>query len=193
MIPNAAAASMLNILEPDRYADLAHKMPHNTKKTNPRSGSSGRPTAEFTVATNRRARYDYAIEDTFEAGMVLKGTEVKSLRQGAASLQEGYIGMSNGEAHLFGVHIAPYKPASVFNHEPVRTRKLLLNRAELIKLDRLLNNRGFTAVPLRVHFVGGRAKMEFGVGKGRTRYDKRARIAERDAQRQIERHMRRPR
>jgi SsrA-binding protein len=166
-------------------------MPPNTKKRKPRTGSSGEPTNEFTVASNRRARYDYAIEEIFDAGMVLKGTEVKSLRQGAVSLQEGYISISNGQAYLFSVHIAPYKPASVFNHEPIRTRKLLLNRAELIKLDRFLNNRGFTAVPLRIHFVGGRAKIEFGVGKGRTRYDKRARIAERDAQRQIERHMRR--
>lgn len=167
-------------------------MARSKKKLNSQNGSTAGSNGEFTVATNRRARYDYAIEETFDAGIVLKGTEVKSLRLGSVSLQEGYVGLQRGEAYLFGVYIAPYKPASDSNHEPVRPRKLLLHRAELFRLDRLLNNRGFTAVPMRVHFIGGRAKLEFGVGRGRTRYDKRARIAERDAQRQIERHMRRP-
>ena len=164
-----------------------------TKKSTGKQGRSTAPAnGDFTVATNRRARYDYAIDDTFDAGMALKGTEVKSLRLGHGSLREGYVGLQGGEAYLLGVHIAPYKPASEYNHEPVRPRKLLLHRSELFRLERMLNARGFTAVPLRIHFAGGHAKLEFGVGRGRTQYDKRARIAERDAQRQIERHMRRP-
>ncbi len=167
-------------------------MARTRKKTKHRAGQKAPPNDDFTVATNRRARYDYAISETFDAGMALKGTEVKSLRHGHVSLREGYVGMRGGEAYLLGVHIAPYKPASEFNHDPVRPRKLLLHRAELFRLDRMLNASGFTAVPLRIHFATGRAKLEFGVGRGRTRYDKRARIAERDARRQIERHMGRP-
>lgn len=172
----------------ERYRNMAR----TRKKPKNRNGSTASVNGGFTVATNRRARYDYAIEDTFDAGLALKGTEVKSLRAGHVSLREGYVGLQGGEAYLLGVHIAPYKPASEFNHEPLRPRKLLLHRAELVKLDRMLNASGFTAVPLRIHFAGGHAKLEFGVGRGRTRYDKRARMAERDAQRQIERHMRRP-
>ncbi len=167
-------------------------MARTRKSIRKQNHSTAPANGDFTVATNRRARFDYAIDDTFDAGLALKGTEVKSLRLGHVSLREGYVGLQGGEAYLLGVHIAPYKPASEYNHEPLRPRKLLLHRSELLKLDRMLNARGFTAVPLRIYFAGGRAKLEFGVGRGRTRYDKRARIAERDAQRQIERHMRRP-
>ncbi len=147
---------------------------------------------DVTVATNRRAHYNYAILETFDAGLVLKGSEVKSLRHGSVSLREGYVALRGGEAYLMGVHIAAYKPAAINNHEPVRPRKLLLHRSELFKLDRMLSVGGVAAVPLRLHFAGGRAKVEFGVGRGRTRYDKRARIAERDAQRQMQRHLHRP-
>ncbi|MDP6348568.1 MAG: SsrA-binding protein SmpB [Chloroflexota bacterium] len=147
----------------------------------------------MTVANNRRAHYNYAIFETFDAGLVLQGSEVKSLRLGSVSLREGYIAIRGGEAYLMGVHIAAYKPAAINNHEPVRPRKLLLHRTELFKLDRMLSVGGVAAVPLRLHFAGGRAKVEFGVGRGRTRYDKRARIAERDAQRQMQRHLHRPR
>lgn len=167
-------------------------MPRKSKKKKKMDAAALSGGSDITVATNRRARYNYAIEQTFDAGMVLKGSEVKSLRLGNVSLQEGYVMLRGGEAYVMGVHIGPYKPAANDNHEPVRPRKLLLHRSQLFDLDRLLNNRGFSGVPIRIHFVGGRAKLEFGVGRGRTRYDKRARIAERDAQRQIQRHLRRP-
>ena len=141
------------------------------------------------IAVNRRASYDYEIIDRLEAGLVLTGSEIKSIRAGAVSLREGYVQVSRGEAYLHGVHIGRYKPAAENNHEPLRPRKLLLHAAEIARLEVTLNARGYTAMPLRLYVSNGRAKLEIGVGRGLKRYDKRERQAEREAQRQMERHI----
>ena len=146
---------------------------------------------ERTVALNRRAHYDYQILDTYDAGLVLTGSEIKSIRGGNVSLREGYVQVFGGEAFLYGVHIALYKPASHFNHDPDRPKKLLLHKPEILRLGQHLNAHGNTAVPLRLYLANGYAKVQIGVGRGRTRYDKRERIAEREVRRQIERRLRR--
>ena len=145
--------------------------------------------AQPDIAVNRRATYDYEIIDRLEAGLVLTGSEIKSIRAGAVSLREGYVQVSRGEAHVHGVHIGRYRPAAENNHEPLRPRKLLLHAAEITRLEITLNARGYTAMPLRLYVSNGRAKLEIGVGRGLKRYDKRQRQAERDAQRQMERHL----
>ena len=145
--------------------------------------------AQRNVAVNRRATYDYDIVDRLEAGLVLTGTEIKSIRAGSISLREGYVQVSGGEAYMHGVYIAPYKPAASNNHEPLRPRKLLLHAVQIARLEQAVTARGFTAVPLRLYLKNGRAKLEVGVGRGLKRYDKRERQAERDAQRQMARHL----
>lgn len=146
-----------------------------------------REKGEKTVATNRKARFDYLIEDTIEAGLVLTGTEVKSLRQGRASLVDGYAFIDRGEAWLEGVHIPEYTQGTWTNHTPRRKRKLLLHRQEIIKLGQKVAQGGYTLVPLKLYFVDGRAKVELGLGKGKKAYDKRQALREkqdtRDAQR----------
>jgi len=142
------------------------------------------------VATNRRARHDYLIEDTIEAGMVLSGTEVKALRQGRASLADGYAHIDRGEAWLEAVYIPEYADGSWTNHAPRRTRKLLLHRAQIDKLLPKLREGGYTLVPLSLYFSDGRAKIELGVGKGKKLYDKRQALRERQDQREAERAMR---
>ncbi|MCY3802073.1 MAG: SsrA-binding protein SmpB [Chloroflexi bacterium] len=141
------------------------------------------------LAVNRRARYDYEIVDRLEAGLVLTGTEIKSIRGGSVSLREGYVQVSRGEAYLHGVHIGRYKPAAENNHDPLRPRKLLLHAAEITRLEQSINAHRYTAVPLRMYLSNGRAKLEIGVGRGLKRFDKRERQAERDAKRQIERQL----
>ncbi len=144
-----------------------------------------------TVATNRRARYDYSIEATYEAGLVLTGSEIKSIRAGRANIAEGFARFERGELWLHNVHIAPYAPAGV-NHEPLRTRKLLLHRSELERLERALREQpGMTIVPLRLYLARGLAKVEIGLARGRRRYDKRQAIAKREAERTMQRAMRR--
>lgn len=144
-----------------------------------------------TVATNRRARYDYSIEATHEAGLVLTGSEIKSIRAGRANIAEGFARFQGGELWLHNVHIAPYAPAGE-NHEPTRTRKLLLHRAELDRLERALRDQpGMTIVPLRLYLTRGLAKVEIGLARGRRRYDKRQAIAKREAERTMQRAMRR--
>src|SRR5579863_406999 len=145
------------------------------------------------VARNRRARHDYQIEDTFEAGLVLTGTEVKSLRAGRASLNEAFAQVSGGELWLHGLHIPEYERGTWTNHEPRRTRKLLLHRKEIDRLASQTAERGFTIVPLSLYFSGGRAKVELGVGRGKHTYDKRHDLAERDAAREVDRALRRRR
>ena len=146
-----------------------------------------REKGEKTVATNRKARFDYLIEDTIEAGLVLTGTEVKSLRQGRASLVDGYAFIDRGEAWLEGVHIPEYTEGTWTNHSPRRKRKLLLHRQEIVKLGQKVAQGGYTLVPLKLYFVDGRAKVELGLGKGKKAYDKRQALREkqdtRDAQR----------
>jgi SsrA-binding protein len=140
-----------------------------------------------TVATNRKARHQYQFHDTFEAGLVLKGSEIKSIRAGQVSLQEGFVVFEEGEAWLVNVHIAPYDPASRQNHEPRRRRKLLLHRREIDRLQGRAQEKGFTVVPTRLYLKDGRAKIEIALARGKKLYDKRQTIAERDSKRQVER------
>ncbi len=135
------------------------------------------------VAQNRRARHDYHIEDTFEAGLVLTGTEVKSLREGRASLVDGYAAVSDGEVWLHNVHIPEYTQGTWTNHEPRRTRKLLLHREQIRKLNAKTQESGLTIIPLALYFKDGYAKVEIGVARGKKSYDKRHSIAEREAKR----------
>jgi SsrA-binding protein len=145
------------------------------------------------IASNRRARHDYTIEDTVEAGLVLTGTEVKSLRAGRASLVDGFGQITDGEAWLHGVHIPVYTQGTWTNHEPRRVRKLLLHRKEIDKLASSVNERGLTLVPLSLYFSDGKAKIELGLARGKRTYDKRQDLAKRDAAREVERALRRRR
>jgi SsrA-binding protein len=145
------------------------------------------------IASNRRARHDYTIEDTVEAGLVLTGTEVKSLRAGRASLVDGFGQISDGEAWLHGVHIPQYTQGTWTNHEPRRVRKLLLHRREIDKLASSVNERGLTLIPLSLYFSDGKAKIELGLARGKRTYDKRQDLAKRDAAREVERALRRRR
>lgn len=144
-------------------------------------------TGERAVATNRRARHDYEIEETFEAGMVLTGSEVKSLRAGQASLAEAYARLDGGEVWVENLHIPPYSHGSSQETDPRRRRKLLLHRKEIDRLIGKIQERGLTLVPLRLYFRRGRAKLELGLGRGRRRFEKRQAIAEREHQREMER------
>jgi SsrA-binding protein len=138
------------------------------------------------VITNRRARHDYLVLDTWEAGIMLAGAEVKSLRDGRGNLQEAYARVEDGEVWLHGMHISPYAYSRV-ELDPVRRRKLLLHQKEIVELERRTAERGTTLVPLRVYFKDGRAKVELAVARGKRAYDKRQAIAERDAKREAER------
>jgi SsrA-binding protein len=141
------------------------------------------------ITSNRRARHDYAILDTFEAGLVLTGTEVKSLRDGKASLQEAYARIDRDEIWLVGMHVPEYSHGNRQNHDPTRTRKLLLHRKEIERLRGKLEQKGLTLVPLRLYWKDGRAKVELGLGRGKKDYDRRQDVAKREAQREIERAM----
>jgi SsrA-binding protein len=138
------------------------------------------------VAQNKKARHDYHIEDTYEAGMVLQGTEVKSLRMGRASLVDGFVDIDGHEAWLHGVHIPEYTQGTWTNHAARRKRKLLLNRVEIDKIERRVNEKGLTVIPLALYFVDGRAKVEIGLAKGKKSWDKRHSLAERQATREVE-------
>jgi SsrA-binding protein len=139
------------------------------------------------VASNRRARHDYEILDTFEAGMVLKGSEVKSLRAGQVQLKDAYAEIKDGELWLQRLHIGPYSHASVDAHEPERRRKLLLHRREIDRLTGKINEQGLTLVPLQVYFSHGLAKVELALARGKRRYDKRKQLAEKEHRREMER------
>lgn len=145
------------------------------------------------IASNRRARHEYTIEDVVEAGLVLTGTEVKSLRAGRASLTDGFGQITDGEAWLHGVHIPQYVQGTWTNHEPKRTRKLLMHRKEIDKLARSISERGLTLIPLSLYFSGGKVKIELGLARGKRTYDKRHDLAKRDAAREVERELRRRR
>lgn len=142
-------------------------------------------TDERLVTTNRKARHDYAILDTYEAGIVLKGTEVKSLRLRNANLSDGYATVKNGEVWLFGMHISPYQQGSYANVDPVRIRKLLLHKKEIRRLLGRLDEKGLTLVPLKVYFKKNLAKVLLGLARGKRAYDKRQDIAKRDSERAI--------
>ncbi len=139
------------------------------------------------IVTNRRARHEYAIEETHEAGLVLTGTEVKSLREGRANLSDAFARVEGGEVWLHHLHISPYAQGNIHNHDPLRTRKLLLHRREILRLQSRALQKGYTLIPLRLYFRNGVAKVELAVARGRRLYDKRERIATRDAERRIAR------
>jgi SsrA-binding protein len=143
--------------------------------------------AEATIATNRAAFHNYFILESVEAGIELRGTEIKSLRDGGANLREGFIRIANGEAFLTNVHISPYERGYSSNHEVKRERKLLLHKAEIIRLGITIKQKGLTLVPLRLYWKGNRVKLEIGLAKGKRLYDKREAIAERDARREMDR------
>lgn len=143
------------------------------------------------ITSNKRARHDYEILDTYEAGVVLTGTEVKSLRTGRASLADAYADLHNGELRIHGIHIAEYSHGSWTNHPPRRIRKLLLHRAEIDKLTGKLQESGLTLVPLSLYFKDGWAKVELGLARGKKNYDKRQALAKREADRDIERAVQR--
>jgi SsrA-binding protein len=143
-----------------------------------------------TIAANRRAFHEYFIEERFEAGMVLVGTEVKSLRAGRANLQDAYARVVNGECWLYNLHISPFEQGNRFNHDPVRPRKLLLHKREIAELQEVTQQKGLALVPLRLFWSKGRAKCELGVGRGKKAYDKRASLKERESRREIERVVR---
>ena len=140
-----------------------------------------------TIANNRAAYHDYFILETIEAGIELQGTEIKSLREGGANLREGYVSMRGGEAFLTNVHISPYERGHSSNHEAKRERKLLLHRAEIIRLGITIKQKGLTMVPLRLYWLRNRVKLEIGLAKGKRLYDKRETIAAKDARREMDR------
>jgi SsrA-binding protein len=139
------------------------------------------------LASNRKARHEYFIDDTLEAGIALLGTEIKSLRLGRASLQEAYVAVTEGEMWLLHMHIPPYTHGSNQNHEPLRPRKLLLHRSEIRRWAARVQQKGFTIVPLKIYLKGGRAKIEIGLARGKKLYDKRQILAEKDSERRIDR------
>lgn len=145
-------------------------------------------TEEKNIAENRKARHDYFVEESLECGIALTGTEVKSLRLGRINLRDSHAKVENGEVYLFNCHISPYEQGNRYNHEPLRKRKLLLHHSEIVKIYSKVREKGFTLVPLRFYFnPQGRVKVELGLCKGKKSYDKRADIAERDAERDMQR------
>lgn len=143
------------------------------------------------VATNRKARHEYFLLETFEAGLELKGSEIKSIRSGQISLAEAYVRVDENQAWLVDAHVAPYEQSGRFNHDPLRPRRLLMHGSEIRELWNAVRQKGVTIVPTRVYLKNGRAKLEIAIGKGKKLYDKRATIAERDAKREIERELHR--
>ena len=142
---------------------------------------------EKLIANNKKAYHDYFIEETYEAGLALFGTEVKSLRMGKCSIKEAYIDFKKGEAFVRGMNISPYEKGNIFNRDPLRVRKLLLHKKEILKLEQASQAQGYTIVPLQVYFKHGRAKISIGLGKGKKLYDKRSTIAKKDLKRETER------
>jgi SsrA-binding protein len=141
------------------------------------------------VVENRKARHDFFIEESLEAGLALVGTEVKSLRAHRANLRDSYARIKDGEPYLYGVHISPYAPAGPFSHKETRPRKLLLHRREIDRLNSRVRERGYALVPLRIYFTRGVAKVELGLAKGKKQYDKRQAIARRTTERELEREL----
>ena len=142
---------------------------------------------ERLIAKNPVAYHNYTINDTLEAGIVLTGTEIKSIRAGKVNLKDAYVNIKNSEAFIFGMHISPYEHGNIFNKDPLRTRKLLLNKREINKLLGLTNQKGMSLVPIKLYFKNSFVKLELGIGKGKKLYDKREDIAKKDAERKIQR------
>lgn len=143
--------------------------------------------AQKLVANNKKVWHDYFVEEQYEAGLVLHGTEVKSLRMGKCSIKEAFVQIDRGEIFVYGMHISPYEKGNLFNREPLRTRKLLMHRAQINKLAGQCREKGYTIMPLQVYFRDGRAKMEIGLCRGKKLYDKREAIARKDQRRETER------
>jgi SsrA-binding protein len=148
--------------------------------------SQARETSNRPIATNRRARHEYEILETVEAGLVLRGTEVKSLREGLVNFKDSYASFRNGEGWLLGCHISPYSHGTDANHDPERDRKLLLHKREIARLGGKISERGLTLVPLRLYFKDGRAKVEIGLARGKKLHDKRATLREREVRREMD-------
>lgn len=144
---------------------------------------------EKTLATNKKARHDYFIEKTYEAGIALKGTEVKSIRAGKANLKESYCVIRNNEAFVVGMHISPYKEGNIFNVDPLRDRKLLLNKREILRISQEVMQKGMAVIPLSLYLKNGLIKMEIAIARGKKLYDKRESIKERDIKRHLERYI----
>lgn len=142
------------------------------------------------IANNKKAWHDYFIEDTYECGIELFGTEVKSMRLGQCSLKESFVKIRNCEVFIYGMHISPYEKGNIFNKDPLRVRKLLMHKKEILKLDGKIDEKGYTLVPLQVYFSGSRVKVEIALAKGKKLYDKREAIAEKDSRREAEREFR---
>ena len=141
------------------------------------------------IANNKKAYHDYFILDTYEAGIALAGTEVKSLRMGKCSIKESFIRIEDGEVFIYGMHISPYEKGNIFNKDPLRIRRLLLHKSEIMKLNGKISEKGYTLMPLQVYFKGSLVKVEIGLARGKKNYDKREDIARRDAKRDIDRRM----
>lgn len=139
---------------------------------------------------NRKARHDYFIHETYEAGIELRGTEVKSLRAGKANLRDSYAEIKNGEIFVEHLHVSPYEQGNIFNHDPLRRRRLLMHKREILKLFGKVREKGFTLIPLKIYFKNGRAKMELALASGKHNYDKRAALAEKAVRRDVERSLR---
>ena len=139
------------------------------------------------IANNKKAFHDYFIEDTYEAGIALAGTEVKSLRMGKCSIKESFIRVENGEVYIYGMHISPYEKGNIFNRDPLRVKKLLLHKSEIRKMKGKIAEKGYTLVPLKVYFNRSLVKVEIGLAKGKKLYDKRQDIAKKDQRREAER------
>ncbi len=137
------------------------------------------------VATNKQAYHNYDILETYEAGLALKGSEVKSIREGAVNLKDSFIRIDNGEAYIYNMYIAPYKPAARLQHDPYRKRKLLLHKREILKLMGKVQEKGLTIIPLKLYFKNGKAKLEIALAKGKAKYEKRQAIKEREMKREL--------
>ena len=141
------------------------------------------------IAKNPVARHNYTIENTIEAGIVLSGTEIKSIRAGKVNLKDSYANVRNGEIYAYGIHISPYEHGNIFNKDPLRDRKLLLNKREINKLIGLIKQKGYSLIPISLYFKGNFVKLELGIGKGKKLYDKRQDLAKKDAERKMQRHL----
>ena len=139
------------------------------------------------ISKNPTARHNYTIIDTIEAGIVLSGTEIKSIRNGKVNLKDTYVNIKNYEAYIYGMHISPYEHGNIFNKDPLRNRKLLLHKKEIFKLSDMIKQKGLSLIPITLYFLGNKVKLEIGIGKGKKLYDKREDIAKKDAQMKINR------
>lgn len=147
--------------------------------------------AKKIIANNKKARHDYFIEETYEAGISLAGTEVKSLRMGKCSIKEAFVRVEKGEVYIYGMHISPYEKGNIFNKDPLRVKKLLLHKYEINKMIGQMKQKGYTLVPLNVYFKGSYVKVEVGLARGKKLYDKRQDIAKKDQQREAEKQFKR--